>query len=66
MYKENGREKPADNKENADLKYTALVCTMCGNKAVYKVVFGEHAQCRKCGADMNPSVLDANKLQNNN
>ncbi len=62
MYKENGREKSAGNKENADLKCTSLVCTMCGNKEAYKVVFGEHVKCRKCGANIDPSVLDASKL----
>ena len=49
MYKENGREKPADSKETADVKAKVIVCWQCGYREVRNSLeFGEAPSCPKC------------------
>lgn len=49
MYKENGREKPADPKETADVRGKIIECWKCGYKEVRNSLeFGEAPQCPKC------------------
>jgi hypothetical protein len=50
-FKENGRHKPADPKEIADVKeYGKLfVCSICGYQEIrFKVEFAELPKCSKC------------------
>ena len=49
MYKENGRERPADPKETAHLKGKVFECQECGYTEVRKnVEFGETSKCPEC------------------
>lgn len=49
MYKENGREKPADSEEMAHLKGKIFECIECGHTEVRRnVEFGEAPRCPKC------------------
>ena len=49
MYKENGREKPADSKEKADIMGKTIECWKCGYTEVRNSLeFGEAPQCPKC------------------
>lgn len=49
MYKENGREKPADPKETANIRAKVIVCWNCGYKEVRNSLeFGEVPSCPKC------------------
>ena len=53
MYTENGREKPADEKEYADLKGKRFRCTECSAEVFRKgVEFGEKPKCPTCGGTM--------------
>lgn len=57
MYKENGREKPANKKEVADLRLFHYVCKSCGaKKALDTKVFGRQMLCG-CGGDLIAVVL---------
>jgi len=49
MYKENGREKPADSKETAKARAKVIVCWKCGYREVRSnLEFGEAPKCPKC------------------
>jgi predicted RNA-binding Zn-ribbon protein involved in translation (DUF1610 family) len=49
MYKENGRERPADSKEMANLRGKTFECPECGYTEVKKnVEFGETHKCPEC------------------
>lgn len=49
MFKENGRTKPADPKETADIRAKVIVCWNCGYKEVKNSLeFGEVPGCPKC------------------
>ncbi len=49
MYKENGRTKPADPKETANIRAKTIVCWNCGYKEVRNSLeFGEAPGCPKC------------------
>jgi len=49
MYKENGRERPADSKETADVRIKFIKCWNCGYKeARNSLEFGEVPSCPKC------------------
>ncbi len=49
MYKENGREKPADSKETADVMGKTYECQECGHTEVKRnVEFGEAPKCPEC------------------
>lgn len=49
MYKENGRKKPADAKEIANIKGKVYECGACGYAELrQKVEFGEAPRCPRC------------------
>jgi hypothetical protein len=52
MYKENGREKPANKKELSNLRLFQYVCKSCGAKKVLDTkVFGRQMLC-DCGGEL--------------
>jgi hypothetical protein len=49
MYKENGREKPAEPKETANARHKVIVCWNCGYREVKNSLeFGDVPGCPKC------------------
>ena len=57
MKKENGRLKPADLKEDAELLGKKFVCNSCGIKFVKRgVEFGETILCPKCNEPAEEAV----------
>lgn len=49
MYKENGREKPAEEKELANARGKVIECWKCGYTEVRNSLeFGEAPRCPKC------------------
>jgi hypothetical protein len=49
MFKENGRVKPADPKEVANVRGKTIVCTSCGYREIRNSLeFAEAPQCPKC------------------
>lgn len=48
MFRENGRTKPADQKEIAKIKVKKITCINCGEVEVAKVTFGEPVTCPVC------------------
>lgn len=51
MYKENGRHKPAEEKETANVKTKKMKCSVCGTYGYFNGVrFGEK---KKCMANIN-------------
>jgi len=53
MPKEDGRLKPADPQELANLKGKQFKCTSCGEVAVFTdAEFAEAKECSSCGAPM--------------
>ena len=46
MYKENGRHKPAEEKETANIKSKKLTCKICGASGNFSgLQFGEKIEC---------------------
>ena len=56
MFKDNGRERPADPKELASLKGKHMVCPKCGEYSIMVDVQFASTTCGKCGA----KLVDAN------
>ena len=49
MFKENGRERPADPKETANSRAKVIVCWKCGYKETRtSIEFGDNPKCPKC------------------
>lgn len=60
MYKENGRKKPADPKETANLKGKTFECKECGHTEVRQNVdFGETLRCPVCSKGTLVEKFDA-------
>ena len=58
MRKENGRLKPADEKETAELKGKPFKCKRCGVIEYYtNVTFGSIQYCQECGAPMREDFI---------
>jgi len=59
MYKENGREKPADPKETAKSMGKTFECPKCGHTEVRRdIEFGSTPWCRKCDEGVLVEKLD--------
>jgi ribosomal protein S27AE len=59
MFKENGREKPADPKETANVRGKIIECWKCGYQEVRNSLeFGEAPQCPKCSRGTLMEKLD--------
>ena len=59
MYKENGREKPADSKETANTRAKVIECWKCGYREVRNSLeFGDTPRCPKCSKGTLHEVLD--------
>lgn len=52
MFKDNGREKPADPKELASLKGKHMVCPECGEYSIMTDVEFASTTCGKCGTKL--------------
>ena len=52
MLKDNGRLKPANKKELADLKGKHMVCRSCGEYTIFANVTFADTKCSRCGAQM--------------
>jgi predicted Zn-ribbon and HTH transcriptional regulator len=59
MFKENGREKPADSKETANVRDKVIVCWKCGYREVRNSIeFGDTPRCPKCAKGTLHEELD--------
>ena len=59
MYKENGRTKPADSKETANISAKTIVCWSCGYREIRNSLeFGEVPGCPKCSTGTLHEKLD--------
>jgi len=57
MKKENGRLKPAPEKETADVRSKEFKCTRCSAVDYYRgLQFGEQVRCKDCGAYMEENI----------
>lgn len=52
MYKDNGRERPADKAELADLKGKHMKCPACGEYSIFARVEFAETKCSKCGTSL--------------
>jgi uncharacterized protein (DUF983 family) len=52
MFKDNGRVKPAEKSELANLKGKHMKCPDCGEYTIFAKVQFADTKCSKCGAQM--------------
>lgn len=62
MRKENGRLKPADKEELADIRGKKMECPSCGNIEVVKNAEFASETCSKCGSHLRDANYDQAKL----
>lgn len=59
MFKENGRQKPADKQEIANLKEWLYICKSCDmHFGLSSKVFGETKRCEVCGGELVVAPMD--------
>jgi len=59
MFKENGRKKPADSKETANIRDKAIVCWKCGYREIRNnLEYAEAPKCPKCAKGTLHEELD--------
>lgn len=63
MLKDDGRLKPADPKETAEIKGKKIVCPSCGHINTFKdVEFAEKLNCSECGQEIFESHASTGRL----
>ncbi len=62
MFKDNGRLKPADEQEMANIKGKLMVCPLCGKKIHFTEVEFGSTKCPKCGNEMADYSVSSAKL----